>query len=316
MASGDRRNGPFGGQALIEGVMIRGPRTMATAIRTPDGQILTETQLIASGAAEPLRRIPFLRGIIALYDTFALGIRALYRSARIAQGHDRQRASAVDIAFATVVIAVAAAIFFTGPVLMTSWAGDSRAGEWVEVVLEGALRMAMLLGYVWFIGRLPEVQRVFAYHGAEHRTVHAYEHGLELTPDTVRTFANAHPRCGTAFLLTVAALSFVAFLALGTPSLPERILERIILTPLIAAAAYELIRATQQFEHHPLARLLASPNGWLQSWTTRDPDDGQIEVAIAAMTAAIAAEQTADAALSPLLVEVDAANATDAPIDT
>jgi len=308
--------GPFGGQALIEGVMIRGTRSMALALRTPEGHVLTESRVIERDSAGDLRKLPLVRGIIALCDTFGLGIRALYRSARVAQGHRSQRATRADIAFASVVIAVATVIFFTGPVLMTAWIGASGS-DWLEVIAEGALRLGMLIGYVWFIGRLPEVQRVFAYHGAEHRTVHAYEHGLTLTPDAVRAFPNAHPRCGTAFLLTVAALSFVAFLALGTPSLPERILERVLLTPLIAAVAYEGLHASQRFEHHPLVRILIRPSLWLQRWTTRDPDDGQIEVAIAAMQAAIAAEQAALAGSAPLLAEADVAiTAPDATLDT
>jgi uncharacterized protein YqhQ len=282
--------GPFGGQALIEGVMIRGPRTMSLAVRCPDGRIHTESQRIDTPFAASLRRVPFVRGILTLYETFSLGIRALYRSLLLSEGHARDRATVGEIVLSFALIAVAAAIFFTGPVLMTAWIGGSGRSEWLEVAAEGAVRLTMLLGYVWFIGRLPEVQRVFAYHAAEHRAVHAYEHGLELHRDNVRTFPNAHPRCGTAFLLTVALLSFVAFMALGTPSLVERIIERIILMPLIAAAAYEALRAGQSLDHHPVMRTLLLPNLWLQSWTTRDPDDAQIDVAVAAMQCALAAE--------------------------
>jgi uncharacterized protein YqhQ len=171
----------------------------------------------------------------------------------------------------------------------------------------------MLLGYVWFVGRLPEVRRVLAYHGAEHRAVHAHEHGMELTAENLRRFPNAHPRCGTAFLLTVALLSFVAFIALGTPSLIERIAERIILMPLIAGVASEALRAGQALDHHPVMRRLLLPNVWLQQWTTRDPDDAQIEVAVAAMQCALMAEA---AAAAEIAIVVRAEAGSDGPIDT
>ena len=302
--------GPFGGQALIEGVMIRGPHSMTIAIRCPDGLILTEAEAIASPYLLSLRRVPLVRGVVTLYDTFSLGIRALYRSARISTGREDEPVSRGEIAVSAATIVAAAAIFFTGPVLLTSWIGR-HGSDWFEVIAEGALRLAMLIGYIWFVGRLPEVKRVFAYHGAEHRTIHAHEHGMSLTPDNVRAFPNEHARCGTAFLLTVAALSFVTFTLLGTPSIPERIVERIILTPVIAAVAYEFIRASQAYESHPLMRALQQPNLWLQKLTTRDPDDGQIEVAITAMRAALAAESAfaagseAAPATAPVLVEAE-----------
>ena len=281
--------GPFGGQALIEGVMIRGPHSMTIAVRCPDGRIITEAEAVTTPYADAVRRIPFVRGVATLYDTFSLGIRALYRSARISTGQEHEPITRAEIAISAATITAAAAVFFTGPVLLTSWLGR-HGSDWYEVLAEGALRLAMLVGYIWFVGRLPEVKRVFAYHGAEHRTIHAWEHGLELTRDNIRDFPNAHPRCGTAFLLTVAALSFVTFTLLGTPPIAERILERILLTPVIAAVAYEFIRASQRFEAHPLMRVLQQPNLWLQKLTTRDPDDEQIDVAIAAMRAAEHAE--------------------------
>jgi uncharacterized protein YqhQ len=281
---------PYGGQALIEGVMIRGLRAMAMAVRAPDGRIITRADIVESPAAAPMRKVPFVRGVLTLYDTFTLGIRSLYWSARVAAGREHEPTSKAEFAIAGVSLTVAAAIFIAGPVLLTSWIERAGAGGSTEIAAEGTLRIAMLLGYIWFIGRLPEVQRVFAYHGAEHRTVHAYEHGRALTVDDVRAFANAHPRCGTAFLLTVGVLSFGVFAALGTPPIAERILERVVLTPIIAAMAYEFIRASQRYDDHPVLRVLQQPNLWLQRMTTRDPDDGQIEVAIAAMNAVLAAE--------------------------
>jgi uncharacterized protein YqhQ len=299
---------PYGGQALIEGVMIRGLRAMAMAARTPDGRIITRADATETPAAAPFRKVPFVRGVLTLYDTFTLGIRSLYWSARVAAGREHEPASKAEFVIAGLSLTAAAAVFIAGPVLMTGWIGRAGGSAWLEVLTEGALRIAMLLGYIWFIGRLPEVQRVFAYHGAEHRTIHAYEHGRPLTVESVREFANAHPRCGTAFLLTVGVLSFGVFTMLGTPPLTERIIERVVLTPIIAAAAYEFIRVSQAYEDHPVLRFLQAPNLWLQRMTTRDPGDDQIEVAIAAMLTVLAAEAAipeGDAVPAPVQVPVD-----------
>ncbi|MEX0750113.1 MAG: DUF1385 domain-containing protein [Dehalococcoidia bacterium] len=281
---------PYGGQALIEGVMIRGMRAMAMAVRAPDGRIITRSEVTETPAGAAYRKVPFVRGVLTLYDTFTLGIKSLYWSARVAAGRENEPASKAEFAIAGVTLTAAAAVFIAGPVLMTGWIERAGGNAWLEVLTEGLLRIAMLLGYNSFIGRLPEVRRVFAYHGAEHRTIHAYEHGRPLTVEAVREFANAHPRCGTAFLLTVGVMSFGVFTMLGTPPLTERILERILLTPIIAAAAYEFIRISHAYESHPVLHVLQAPNLWLQRMTTRDPGDDQIEVAIAAMKTVLAAE--------------------------
>ena len=290
---------PYGGQALIEGVMIRGLRSVAMAARTPDGRIVTRTEAVDAPFGQGARKVPLVRGVLTLYETFSVGVKALYWSARVAMGREDEAPSKAEYALAGASITTAVAVFIAGPVLMTGWMQRAGASASAEVLAEGGARIAMLLGYIWFIGRLPEVQRVFAYHGAEHRTIHAFEHGRPLTVDEVRAFENAHPRCGTAFLLTVGVLSFAAFTALGTPSLAERIAERVILTPVIAAVAYEFLRASQAFERHPLLRVLQAPNLWLQRLTTRDPDDAQIEVAIEAMKSALQAEAALIAETAP-----------------
>jgi uncharacterized protein YqhQ len=161
------------------------------------------------------------------------------------------------------------------------------------VIAEGVLRLAMLVGYIWLIGRMRDVRRVFAYHGAEHRTIHAYEHGRTLTAEHIREYPNAHPRCGTAFLLTVMVISLVAFVLLGTPPIWLRIAERVVLIPVIASLAYEVLRLGQRFEDSRIFAALYRPNIWLQSLTTRDPDDAQIEVAVAALERVIALESEA-----------------------
>jgi uncharacterized protein YqhQ len=281
----------YGGQAVIEGVMIRGPGHMAIAARAPDGSIVTRDETLPSVMSGRLRRLPLARGIIVLYDTLALGISALTWSSQVAAGAEPREVNKaqmyVSLGFTLVFVG---AIFFAGPVLLTGWIGEVIGNEYIEVAIEGLLRLGMLVGYIWLIGRIPSVQRVFAYHGAEHRAIHAYEHGRTLTPDAIREYPNAHPRCGTAFLLTVMVIALFVFIALGAPPIWVRIVERLALVPVIAAVAYELLRAGQRYSTTPVVSWFYKPNLWLQHMTTRDPDDGQIEVAIVALERALALE--------------------------
>jgi uncharacterized protein YqhQ len=281
----------YGGQAVIEGVMIRGPRHMAVAVRAPGGEIETRHETLPGFMAGGLRRVPVIRGIIVLYETLALGIRALTWSSQVANGLEQRGTPPAMMLTLAFTMSVAALIFFAGPVLLTGWIAEVIGGnEYIEVALEGLVRVAMLIGYIWLIGKLPEIRRVFAYHGAEHRAIHAYEEGRDLTPAAVREYPNAHPRCGTAFLLTVMILALILFIVLGTPPIWVRVIERLVLLPPIAAVAYELIRLGQRFGDAPLVGLIWRPNLWLQKLTTRDPDDAQIEVAIVALRYAIALE--------------------------
>lgn len=282
----------YGGQAVVEGVMIRGPRHMAIAARAPDGSIRTYDQPLSGLMAGMVRLIPVIRGAIVLYETLALGTRALTWSSRVAAGERTQQLTRAQI-FGTLLFTVsfAGALFFVAPVLATGWISEATGvNPYTEVTLEGLLRVAMLIGYVWLIGRSPEIRRVFAYHGAEHRAIHAYEHNLPLTPENIRRFPNAHPRCGTAFLLTVMVIASVAFIALGTPPVWIRIIERLVLLPVIAAFAYEVLRLGQHHEGSRIVSWLYRPNIWLQSLTTRDPDDDQIEIAVHALRRAIELE--------------------------
>jgi uncharacterized protein YqhQ len=289
----------YGGQAVLEGVMIRGPRHMAIAVRDPQGGIVQRGEALTGVYTGAVRRIPIVRGAIVLFETLALGVRALTWSSQVAMGRDQEEISKLQIFVSLAVTLVfVAAIFFAGPVLLTSWL-DRFVGGYVEVAAEGVLRLAMLIGYIWLIGRMPEVRRVFAYHGAEHRAIHAYEHGRELTPAAVREYPNAHPRCGTAFLLTVMVLSLIVFVLLGTPPIWVRLVERIVLIPVIAALSYEFLRLGQRFGEKGLFAVIYRPNLWLQSLTTRDPDDAQIEVAIAALRHVIEMEATGVAAARP-----------------
>ena len=284
----------YGGQAVIEGVMIRGPRHMAVAARSPTGAIVTHYETLPGVVAGRLRRIPIVRGMIVLYETLTLGLRALRWSSQVAAGAAPREASVRQLLLSLgSTLAFVATIFFAVPVLLTGWIGSVAGNEYIEVVIEGVLRLAMLIGYIWLIGRVPEIQRVFAYHGAEHRAIHAHEHGRALTPEAVREYPNAHPRCGTAFLLTVMVLALFLFIALGTPPIWVRLIERIVFIPALASVAYELLRLGQRYGDAPVIGLLYRPNLWLQKLTTRDPDDAQIEVAIAALQHAIALDTAA-----------------------
>ncbi len=294
MADGQATNLYYGGQAVIEGVMIRGPRHLAIAVRAPDGRIVQRGEALTGVYTGRVRRIPVVRGAVVLYETLVLGVRSLMWSSNVAMGKDGDEISKLQIIVSlAVTLAFVAAIFFAGPVLLTSWIDRVVANDYVEVLAEGILRLAMLIGYIWLIGRMPDVQRVFAYHGAEHRAIHAYEHGRDLTPANVREYPNAHPRCGTAFLLTVMVISLVVFVALGTPPIWLRLVERVVLIPVIAAASYEVLRLGQRFGDRGIFGLIYRPNLWLQSLTTRDPDDAQIEVAIAALNNVLAMESAA-----------------------
>lgn len=277
----------YGGQAVIEGVMIRGARSMAVAVRAPEGEILVRSEELHGPIyVGLLRRVPFVRGILVLAETLALGGKALTWSSAVAAGEVDEHGEAKSLTFLESVflvlsMAVALAIFFAGPVLATAWL-DSRLDQWVVLAIEGGIRILLLLGYIWLIGRSDDVRRVFQYHGAEHMTIAAYEDGRELTVPAVRRYPKEHPRCGTSFLLTVALVSIVVFAFAGTDPLWWRLASRLVLIPLVAGVAYEAIRFAGFHQGWPIVRLLFAGNIALQLLTTRPPDDEHIQVAIRA----------------------------------
>jgi uncharacterized protein YqhQ len=284
----------YGGQAVIEGVMVRGPHTMAVAVRRPDGTVAVKSEALGGLYTGLLRRVPFIRGVVILWETLALGIRALGYSARVAAGEGESEVSGAYVwTTMAVTFVLVAAVFFAGPVLVTRWLQDTLGGTGA-VVVEGLLRLGLFLAYVWAIGLLPDIRRVFAYHAAEHRAIHAHEAGRPLQVEAVRPFPNAHPRCGTGFLLMVMLVALVVFTLLGTPPLWWRVLSRVVLLPVIASLSYEAIRLGMLIERIPLLNWLLKPNLLLQSLTTRDPDDDQIEVALAALEGVLAAEEGTD----------------------
>jgi len=280
----------YGGQALVEGVMIRGQKGVSVAVRDPDGRIITHTEALQGGLYRtPVGRLPFVRGVLALWETLTVGTRMLIFSANVAAGRpidEDEPASVTGTVAATLSFAIA--LFFVLPLLLLNRTNKRVRNPLASNLLEGAVRLGLFVGYIGLISRIEGIRRVFAYHGAEHKTVHAHEHDVPLDPAEVQQFPTAHPRCGTAFLLQVMLLSAVIFSLFGRPSLGRRILLRIVMVPLLSSLSYELLRVGARNENFPLTRLLIGPGLALQRLTTREPDDAQVEVAIAAMRGALA----------------------------
>jgi uncharacterized protein YqhQ len=292
----------YGGQAVIEGVMIRGLHVYSVAARHPDGSIRTLLKPVPQWAMNKWRRVPFLRGTLVLAESLTIGMRALTYSAQIAAGEDDNDeplpawSLALTIALS---LTLGIALFFVLPLIITHNAIDRVTDSSILSNLgEGVLRLLIFFAYLSLLGMMPSIKRVFAYHAAEHMSVHAHEALLPLDNEHVRMFPAAHPRCGTAFLLTVMIVSILIFALMGTPDLPIRIASRIVFIPVIAGISYEVIRFNAKHSGHALVRMWTVPSLMLQRLTTRQPDDDQIEVAITAMTAAIEGDKTAIAAAS------------------
>ena len=292
----------YGGQAVIEGVMIRGRHVYSVAARHPTGAIRTITRPIPTWSVNRLRRIPFIRGTLVLSESLIVGMRALTWSAQVSSGETEEEDEqpippiAMAITLATSLV-LGIGLFFILPLLIThSFIDRFEVHSILSNTAEGVLRLAVFFAYLTLIGLMPSIKRVFGYHAAEHMAVHTQEAKLPLENANVRLFPAAHPRCGTAFLLTVMIVSIIVFAFLGTPDLPLRIASRIILIPLIAGVSYEVIRMNAAHAGNALVRAGTLPSLALQSMTTRPPDDGQIEVAIAAMNAAIEGDTQAESA--------------------
>jgi uncharacterized protein YqhQ len=282
----------YGGQALIEGVMMRGRNTCAIAVRAPDGQIRTQTETLGRLYQSGWARLPLLRGLLVLWDALVLGMRALTFSANIQAGGEESIDRGAMAATLVASLALGLGLFFLLPAgvgyLAERWLHISA---WSANLVEGLVRLALLVGYIWAIGQIPDIGRVFAYHGAEHQTINAFESGSELTPEQVGRFPVEHARCGTAFLLTVVLFSIVVFSALGPMPLLPRLASRVLMVPVLAAISYEYIRLTSRWAERTWARPLVAPNLALQRLTTRQPDPSMIEVAIAAFQAMRTAEE-------------------------
>lgn len=314
----------YGGQAVIEGVMMRGAHTAAIAVRDPNGQIVVHEQpLNATLYRGKIAKTPFVRGVVGLWDALGLGTRALMWAADIAIGEEEGEKVNFNgpIGWATVAFSLllGVGLFFLLPTAAATGVGHllgltaapaaevgavaESAGTflgyqalpigWEATVInfiEAVIQLGLLIAYIWAIGRIPDVKRLFGYHGAEHKTINAYEAGAELTPEIVANYPIEHPRCGTAFLLTVVFVSVFIFSLLGRPPFLLLILSRVIFIPIIAGVAYEILRFTARNLHNPIVRFIIKPNLALQHLTTRQPELHMIEVAIVSFNHVLASE--------------------------
>lgn len=282
----------YGGQAVLEGVMMRGRHAVAIAVRAPDQSIVVHTEPLGAIYRSRVLKIPFLRGVIALWDALGLGLRALTLSANVQSGADERLEGAPLYLTLGFSLALGIGLFFLLPAWLGHWSERLLGvNPWWSNLLEGLIRLALLIGYIVLIGRIPEIGRVFAYHGAEHKTINAFEAGAELTPQSVARFPLEHARCGTAFLLTLVVLSVLLFSLLGPLPPFWRLLSRLLLLPLLAGLSYEYLRWTASHRHWLWVRWLIAPNLALQRLTTREPTLEMLEVSIAAFQAMRAQER-------------------------
>ena len=282
----------YGGQALMEGVMMRGKNHAAMAVRAPNGEIVTYQEELPDLYRSKWTTVPFVRGIFNLWDAMGLGMRFLTKSANIATGEEQQ-IEGKEMTFTVILsILIAVALFFLLPAFLAGLIEKYFSlSAWWSNLIEGAMRLLILIVYIVFIGRLPEIARVFAYHGAEHKTINAFEAGVELTPEEVSKQSLVHPRCGTSFMLTLVLISVIIFTLVGPLPLHWRLISRILMIPLVSGIAYEYIRfAANMMDRSAFVRLLIQPNLWLQKLTTREPDLAMLEVSIQAFNTMIEAE--------------------------
>jgi uncharacterized protein YqhQ len=282
----------YGGQAVIEGVMMRGQKAFAIAMRAPDGTIVVHKEKLGEIYRSYIVKIPFLRGVILLWDALGIGMRALTIAANTQTGEDEKlEGPALYLALGFALV-FGIGLFFLLPAGLGSLTEKYLGWNiWLSNLFEGLLRLVLLIGYIWAIGFMPDIKRLFGYHGAEHKTINAYEAGADLTPESVAKFSLEHPRCGTAFLLTLVLLSIIVFTGLGPLPFLWRLISRVLLIPVLAGLALEYIRWTANHLKNPLVRWLIKPNLAMQSLTTREPDLSMLEVAIESFKSMRQAEQ-------------------------
>jgi uncharacterized protein YqhQ len=271
----------YGGQAVIEGVMMRGQKAYAVAMRAPDGTIVTHTEKLATVYRSKITKIPFLRGSILLWDALALGMSALTLSANTQSGEDEKLEGTALYMTMGLSLAMGIGLFFLLPAGLGGLAEHYLGwSPWLNNLSEGVIRLLLFIAYIWGISFMPEVKRLFMYHGAEHKTINAFEAGAELTPEVVAKYPIEHARCGTAFLLTLVLLSILVFTAIGPLPIFWRLASRVLFIPILAGIAIEYIRWTANHLNNPIVQLLIKPNLALQHLTTRTPDHSMLEVAI------------------------------------
>jgi len=273
----------YGGQAVIEGVLMRGKKALAMANRTPEGNIVVHQEVLTGKNKKDIYKIPFLRGLITLWDAMVLGMKFLTISANIQTGEDEKLEGLslyLTIGFS---LLIGVGLFFLAPAALASalenWTGIS---SWLSNLFEGLLRLVILIVYLILVGKIPDIKRTFSYHGAEHKTINTFEADLELTPENVMKQSTIHPRCGTSFILSLVLISILLFSIIGPLPFISRMISRLLMIPFVAGIAYEYIRWTALHLNKPLVRFIIQPNLALQKLTTREPDREMLEVSIKA----------------------------------
>jgi uncharacterized protein YqhQ len=301
-----KRDAPVGGQAVLEGVMMRGVSTWAVAVRNPEGRVeISSESLVPWAKRHRLWRVPVLRGVVALGESLKIGFRALAISAN-AQMEEDEEGKKEEIGGwiwgLTIVLSLALSVglFFVVPVGLTSLIKDQLGNAFLFWLVEGILRTAIFIGYIVVISRLPDLRRVFEYHGAEHKTISCYEAEDELVPSRAKLYSRLHPRCGTSFLLIVMVLAIFVFAPIGLPAWYWLLASRILGIPLIAGLSYEVIKWAGKNRRKRWVRAVMWPGLMLQNLTTREPDEEQLAVAIAALEKVLAEEKPAEAGESPI----------------
>jgi uncharacterized protein YqhQ len=287
----------YGGQAVLEGVMMRGQKTMVTAVRRPNGGLAIDVQPLSSIYTGRLRRIPFIRGIVVLIEALVLGMKSLLYSANVSLEEEEEKISGwLTWVLVTVSLAFAVALFFMAPLFLTKLFDPYINSSLVFHLIEGFIRLGIFIAYLKVMTLVPDLRRVFAYHGAEHKTVNAYEAGVPLEVEAVKEYNTAHVRCGTSFLFAVLIIAIIVFALVGRPAVWLMVLSRIILIPVIAALGYEVIYFGANHARNTIVRAILAPGLWLQKLTTREPDDNQLDVALAALSKVVEVDQPKEAA--------------------
>lgn len=278
----------IGGQAVIEGVMMRGPKSTAIAVRKDNGEIvLKKDENHSISERYKFLKLPILRGVVSLIEMMIIGIQTLSYSATMAGYEEEETLTTKDIAIALAsAVVFAVVLFIILPTAAVKFISANIKTPFLLSLAEGFLRIAIFVAYVAVISLMKDIRRVFEYHGAEHKVVHCYEHGEDLTPENAKKYSTVHPRCGTSFIMIVMIVSILLFSILGWPGIIARIVSRILLLPVVAGISYELIQLAGR-SSSPFLKILNTPGMWLQKLTTREPDESQLEVAIAALKAVI-----------------------------
>jgi uncharacterized protein YqhQ len=293
MSSKKLRMPSYGGQALIEGVLMRGRNSLSAAMRTPDGKIIVHSEKLQGPYKNKIFRIPLLRGLLILWDSLIVGMKYLTISSNVQTNQDDEKIGGSSLFIAVIIsISFAILIFFVFPVFITSLLSNIiKLNIFTNNLFEGLIRLVMIIFYLWIISFMPEIKRVFAYHGAEHKTINAYEANEKLNVASVMKYSVQHPRCGTSFLLTLVVFSIILFSFFGEIPFLIKLISRIVFIPIIAMFAYEFIRWLGNHLDNPIIRVISIPNMALQNLTTREPSPEMVEVAIKAFTSLIEFEK-------------------------